>query len=210
MKAKLSVVALLLWPFTMLKRLLGSQVRVKRVEGRWRVVLDNSPAVAETPAAPVGRKASRKPSRADGATPAASATVAAKAAEPAASATDEPDPMHLELRQLLAQHSAARQLMRHLAYLERTLKLAGPDGLGGLPLDVLQKALAQLEGLVSDWSSPGLAQLRLQLTMVIADKEEQAPAGAPEVNEDADADFEALKRAWAGAVPAEAATPPKG
>jgi len=131
-----------------------SQVRLRRCEKGWRLVLDDGQSLPE----PVPSKTGPAKAR------------AAHAAQPATER--EPDPMHEALHALLAHHNGARQLMRHLAYLERTLKISGGEGLNGLPVDVLKKGLAQLEEFVSDWSSPGLAQLRLQLTMDIADKEE--------------------------------------
>ncbi len=62
--------------------------------------------------------------------------------------------------------------MRYLAYTERTLKLGGPEALAHMPVEVMRKTLEQLQELVTDWSSAGLAELRMQLEVLIAEKEE--------------------------------------
>lgn len=98
--------------------------------------------------------------------PKAPAKARAKAPMPASELAEEsPNVMLTELCALLGRHAEARQLLRHLAYVERTLRLADADGLDGLPPGLTHKALQQLEGLVDDWSTPGLAELRLRLAM---------------------------------------------
>jgi hypothetical protein len=127
-------------------------------------------------------------------------TTASRAAEPAA---EPPSAMLVELRALLGRHAEARQLMRHLAYVERTLRLGGADALDGLPPDLLLKSLQQLEGLVDDWSTPGLAELRLRLVMA----RDAAPAvsnrpsdfnapGKLEVSDATESVFEAVQRGF--------------
>jgi hypothetical protein len=128
----------------------------------------------------------------------AAAPVDNHAPQPSATASDQPDPMLDELRELLTQHGGTRQLMRYLAYLERTLKLFGAEALNDLPLEVLRKSLIQLEELVTDWSSPGLVQLRLQLTMLVAEKEDECvevdiPISAPSAPEAAERALAALR-----------------
>jgi hypothetical protein len=134
--------------------------------------------------------------------------VAAPAPAPAAS--DAPSRMHGALRQLLAQHADARNLMRHLAFVERALRLSGPPALDGVPVEVLKKALVQLESLVTNWSSPGLAEMRSRLAMLVlahdAAHKQFRPTNSNlsdfdtpervEVSEATSADFEELERIW--------------
>lgn len=171
MNSILSLLALPFLPLLWLKRLLSQQVRLQFRGRRLRIVLQDpkAPAPAAAPAASRAR--------------AAAAPVNARTPQPSPAADDPPDPMLAELRELLTQHGGTRQLMRYLAYLERTLKLFGAEALNDLPLDVLRKSLSQLEELVTDWSSPGLVQLRLQLTMLVAEKEDESVDGDPPVSE---------------------------
>ena len=53
--------------------------------------------------------------------------------------------MRHDLYQLLEQHPASRQLVRHLDLVERTLRRGGLEALEALPIRVITKALAQLE-----------------------------------------------------------------
>ena len=186
MKANLSLLLLPLWPVMWLQRQLAREVKLKKVDGRRRLVLDAQPARGKAAAAK-GKPTKAGPAKgkpaATGTTPAqAVAPVAAKPV-PAPAVTPDavpiPSEMQTELRQLLDQHQQARNMMRHLGYVERTLGLMGPDALAQLPLDVIRKASDQLEQLVTDWSTPGLAELRLRLAMALSDLEEQAAAKAP-------------------------------
>jgi hypothetical protein len=224
-----------LWPVRGLQRLLSFQVRLRWQARALRLVIETPEQAAAAEAAAAQAKPAKVKGKAKAAAkpavgPAAEASPSAAAkdadagsAKPndAPAAPDGQDPMHAELHQLLAQHGATRKLMRHLAYLERTLRLAGPDALPSLPLDVLKKSLAQLEDLVADWSSPGLAQLRLQITMVVADKEDESREFHPsvdmlsdftasrrmQVSEASASDFEAAAQAWAPTMPPEPTTP---
>ena len=132
------------------------------------------------------------------------------AAAPAPLASDAPSRMHGALRQLLAQHADARNLMRHLAFVERALRLSGPPALDGVPVEVLKKALVQLESLVTNWSSPGLAEMRSRLAMLVlahdAEHKQFRPTNSNlsdfdtperiEVSDATSADFEELERIW--------------
>lgn len=118
--------------------------------------------------------------------------------------------MELELRQLINQHAQTRQLMRHLGYIERSMRLGGPKALNEIPLDVLSKGHAQLNSIVRDWSSPGLSELRSRLAVSIAAKEEEAshprstPARASDffgvsrmhVSEGTASQFQAAEQTW--------------
>lgn len=121
-----------------------------------------------------------------------------------------PPTMHAELRALLDQHAGTRQLMRHLAFIERALQLDGADALDRLPGGVAATGLAQLERLVADWAkAPGLARLRVRLLAAVeASRKPQdfeptnskmSDFNAPErvqVSEGTPSTFEELQRIW--------------
>jgi hypothetical protein len=86
-----------------------------------------------------------------------------------------------ELAALLNELPETRQTMRHLVFVEQALGKKGLRALHKLPLDVLQRALEQLEGLVVNWSPVGLANLRSKMAVAVLDRE-----NAP-VQEEADA-----------------------
>ena len=128
--------------------------------------------------------------------------------------------MKHDLYYLLEQHPAARQLVRHLDVVERSLRRGGLDALEALPVRVIAKALAEFERLVWDWSPVGLADLRSRMAMIVkaqpraAEAEPRsAPATdrrAPEIASQADVTevevdhsvFEEMERSWVGHAPA--------
>lgn len=77
------------------------------------------------------------------------------------------------LAALLDEDATLRSSLRHLAFIEHALERKGWRGLYKVPLDVLQHALAQLESLVTNWSSEGLACLRSKMAVAILDREHQ-------------------------------------
>ncbi|MGA0610991.1 hypothetical protein [Caldimonas sp. KR1-144] len=79
--------------------------------------------------------------------------------------------MRTELRMLMKRHPQARALARHLAYFERALHKSGARAYDEVPVEVLRKALIQIEFLVSNWSALGLAELRSRLSIAIGDRE---------------------------------------
>lgn len=89
-----------------------------------------------------------------------------------------------ELAQCLDADPDIRPELRHLAYLETLLRQRGLAALQALPLDVLQKALEQFEGLVTNWSPCGLAALRSKMAVALSERRlaEQAPPSAPPVS----------------------------
>jgi hypothetical protein len=122
--------------------------------------------------------------------------------------------MQKELRGLLRQHPQTKMLLRHLAYVERTLRHDGLKAVDDLPLDVLSKALAQLESLVANWSALGLGEVRSRLSLLIKNKKilalhMSADAQATEVDPLQRADvcevshsvFEEMERSWKGQIP---------
>lgn len=124
--------------------------------------------------------------------------------------------MQDDLHGLLQTHPSARQLMKHLALVEFTLRYKGLRAMQALPVRVLSRALAQLEKLVWDWSRPGLADLRSRLAVIVKTQPAMAaPAGftaesvmdhgasaeATELTEVDHAAFEEMERSWAGQMP---------
>jgi hypothetical protein len=80
-----------------------------------------------------------------------------------------------QLQGLLAELPEARQTLRHLDFVEQALQKKGLRALHRLPLEVLQRALEQLEGLVTNWSPVGLANLRSKMAVAIIDREHMDP-----------------------------------
>ncbi|MDP1900660.1 MAG: hypothetical protein Q8K96_09435 [Rubrivivax sp.] len=87
----------------------------------------------------------------------------------------ELDVMRLQLAELLGELPETRQTMRHLVFVEQALAKKGLKALRKLPLEVLERALEQLEGLVTNWSPVGLASLRSRMAVSIIDREHMDP-----------------------------------
>lgn len=121
--------------------------------------------------------------------------------------------MRAELAALLNELPETRPAMRHLVFVEQALAKKGLRALHKVPLDVLQRALEQLEGLVVNWSPVGLASLRSKMAVAVIDREhmdpeaetdtyrtaavlDSAPPPAP-VDEAARSDDDALAAAYA-------------
>ncbi len=83
--------------------------------------------------------------------------------------------MRTQLAELLNEVPETRQAMRHLVFVEQALTRKGLRALHKLPLDVLQRALEQLDGLVTNWSPVGLAGLRSKMAVAIIDRENMDP-----------------------------------
>ena len=121
--------------------------------------------------------------------------------------------MQVQLAELLSELPETRQALRQLAFVEQAMAKKGLKALHKLPLDVLQKALEQLEGLVTNWSPVGLASLRSKMAVAIIDREHMDPEAEadayrtaavldstpaqPPSAEDALSDDEALAAAYA-------------
>lgn len=76
-----------------------------------------------------------------------------------------------QLAALMDQDATLRSTLRQLAFVEHALEKKGFRGLYKVPLEVLQKALQQLETLVSNWSPEGLACLRSKMAVAVLDRE---------------------------------------
>jgi hypothetical protein len=83
--------------------------------------------------------------------------------------------MRVQLAELLGELPETRRALRHLVFVEHALAKKGLRSLHKLPLDVLQRALEQLEGLVTNWSPVGLASLRSKMAVAIIDRENMDP-----------------------------------
>lgn len=80
-----------------------------------------------------------------------------------------------QLAALLDEQAETRHTLRHLVFVEQAVVKKGFKALHKLPVDVLQRALDQLEGLVTNWSPEGLANLRSKMAVAILDREHQDP-----------------------------------
>jgi hypothetical protein len=80
-----------------------------------------------------------------------------------------------QLGALLDEVPETRATLRYLVFVEQALQKKGLRALHKLPLQALQRALEQLEGLVTNWSPVGLAGLRSKMAVVIIDREHQDP-----------------------------------
>ena len=76
-----------------------------------------------------------------------------------------------DLAGVLDQHPRAREVMKYVRALERGLEKKGRFALDDLPVEVIRRALEQLDPLVSDWSPEGLSTLRSKAAVAIADRE---------------------------------------
>ena len=104
----------------------------------------------------------------DGAQPAA--------AEPAGEASAKL--MRAELKEMLNRCPGARDVLPHLAGVERALKAEGLAAFGSLPPRVLERAAGQLESVVTEPVSAGIAELRSRIGVALKahEKKEQALA----------------------------------
>ena len=83
----------------------------------------------------------------------------------------ELDTVRRHLADVLDQHPQAREVMKYVRALERGLQKKGRFALDDLPVDVIRRALEQLDSLVTDWSPQGLSTLRSKAAVAIAGRE---------------------------------------
>ncbi len=93
--------------------------------------------------------------------------------------------MQQQLSELLDDLPETRSTLRHLVFVEKALERKGLRALQKLPVEVLQRALDQLEGMVVNWSPTGLAALRSRIAVVIIDRDN--PLASPEAEAEAEA-----------------------
>jgi hypothetical protein len=112
------------------------------------------------PRKPEARKSSRQQQRED---------------EARRKARAELDLVLVQLKELLDEIPETRGTLKQLVFVEHALQKKGLKALHKLPLPVLQKSLEQLEGLVTNWSPAGLANLRSKMAVAIIDREHHDP-----------------------------------
>ncbi|GAB1390090.1 MAG: hypothetical protein AMXMBFR78_08730 [Rubrivivax sp.] len=151
----------LLRPFVVLVRAVRAffraDLRLQRGKRGLEVVLDES-----APAPASGKR--RKLARADA---------------DALKAQQELQAMQRSLAALLDEMPENRATLRHLAFIEYALARKGGRALAKVPYDVLQRALEQFEGVVTNWSDEGLATLRSKMAVTLIEREAE-PAEAAE------------------------------
>lgn len=143
----------LLRPFIVLARAIRAffraDLRLQRGERGLEVVLEESnPAPAQ--------KGRRKTARPDAG---------------ALKAQQELQLMQRSLQALLDEMPGNRGTLRHLAFIEYALAKKGLRALAKVPYDVLQRALEQFEGVVTNWSDEGLAMLRSKMAVTLIERE---------------------------------------
>jgi hypothetical protein len=83
--------------------------------------------------------------------------------------------MRDQLDTLLSEVPETRRALRALVAVEQMLAKKGLRALRKMPLDVLRRALVQFEGLVTNWSPVGLANLRSKMAVTIIEREQMDP-----------------------------------
>ena len=95
-----------------------------------------------------------------------------------------------DLSDVLDQHPQARKVLRFVCALEHALEKKGRFALDDLPVDVIRRALEQLDPLVTDWTPEGLSTLRSKAAMAVANRErlatQQAEARQARLHSDED------------------------
>ena len=87
--------------------------------------------------------------------------------------------MRSELHGLLSLSPGAREVLPHLAGVERALKSLGAAAFDSLPSFVLKRAAMQLESVLPEPVGPGIADLRARLAKALAAHEQaSAPTAA--------------------------------
>jgi hypothetical protein len=113
------------------------------------------------PRLPDGTKPNRKPAVVD---------------EAQRRARAELDLLLTQLKELLDEVPETRAALKQLVFVEHALQKKGLKALHKLPLPVMQKGLEQFEGLVTNWSPAGLANLRSKMAVAIIDREHHDPS----------------------------------
>jgi len=87
-------------------------------------------------------------------------------------------PLKTALNKLLDSHRMTRQVMRHLAYLEKALATQGFQALSEVPVEVLVASLEQLDSIISNWSNHHLAELRSKMAVAVMERSRDSFRGA--------------------------------
>jgi len=130
-------------------------VEIKRADDGVKLVLQQAPAAAKQPT---------------------------REQEAARLAKQELALMRQQLAELLDELPETRQALRHLVFVEHAIGKHGLKALHKLPVDVMERALSQFEGLVTNWSPVGLASLRSKMAVAIIDRDHRNAADEDEVH----------------------------
>ncbi len=89
--------------------------------------------------------------------------------------------MRTELKDLLNHSAGARDVLQHLAGLERALKTLGLGAFEGLPSHVLKRTAAQLENVLPQPVPAGIADIRTRIAKALAahERAQSTPAVKP-------------------------------
>ena len=87
--------------------------------------------------------------------------------------------MGRELGAVLDGHEGSREVFRYLAHFEHRFAKHGMRTLAEMPTERLRRALAQFEAIVSNWSSPQLADLRSRMAVAVTERDSGATMWAP-------------------------------
>lgn len=89
--------------------------------------------------------------------------------------------MRTELKNLLNLSAGARDVLQHLAGLERALKTLGLGAFEGLPSHVLKRTATQLENVLPQPLTPGIAEIQTRIAKALAahERAQSAPAATP-------------------------------
>lgn len=87
--------------------------------------------------------------------------------------------MHRGLTAVLDAHADSRQVFRYLARLEQRLGDKGLRALDRMSAKHLRRALAQFEAIVTNWSSPSLADLRSRMAVALANRDSASTVWQP-------------------------------
>lgn len=136
---------------------------LKRERDGLHIILEAKPAEGSVAKAEEANKKKAKPTKGE----------REKAAE--RKAAEELALIRAQLAELLDEFPETRQAMRHLVLVEQAVAKKGVRVLHKLPVEVLQRAHEQLEGLVTNWSPMGLASLRSKMAVAILDREHAGP-----------------------------------
>jgi hypothetical protein len=99
----------------------------------------------------------------------------------------ELDLIRRELAMTMEAAPEIRAELRHLAFVEHALVHKGLRALAQVPPDVLQKALEQFEGLVSNWEPRGLATLRSKMAVQVRRNQSETEPASTALSEASDA-----------------------
>lgn len=111
---------------------------------------------------------------------------------------------HVALQQLLAQHEDSRRLVPHLSHLEQTLARQGSRALKALPVQVMNKAMDQLDVLEGTSQSDDLITLRLRVAEAVklrTPMKVHDEMSSIEVTHVSQSQFDEEDRRWTAAAP---------